>query len=258
MSSQTLPPAEIDPLLVSSATLFYVKLLCMIVIIGVTLTFGFMPLFCSGCRKSSKLLGIANAFSGGLFMGIGLFHLLPEANENFQKYYSTPEGQAAFFLDKPMPYFIAFISYSLILFLEKVAFDSHSLTEHTHNKDKDFDELNEPLLKEENEEDSKEKEQKDKSISIARSTTQSAKLKQKEDLSDYFNAKKEPNPKDNIFHDCFALKYNRRYSFDQTDANNLSEIDSDQDENTLKNVVSSKGKFASYLQARNISMIYNI
>ena len=74
----------------------------------------------------------------------------------------------------------------------------------------------------------------------------------------YFNAKKEPNPKDNIFHDCFALKFNRRYSFDNTDTNNISEIDSDQDENTLKNVVSSKGKFASYLQARNLSKKYNI
>ena len=258
MSSQTIPPAEIDPLLVSTTTLFYVKVACMAVIIGVTLTFGFMPLFCSGCRKSSKLLGIANAFSGGLFMGIGLFHLLPEANENFEKYYSTPEGQVAFFFDKPMPYFIAFVSYSLILFLEKVAFDSHSLTEHTHHKENDLDELNEPLLKEEKEEDAKEKEQKDKPLPIARSISQSVKPKQKEDLSDYFNAKKEPNPKDNIFHDCFALKFNRRYSFDNTDTNKKSEIDSDQDENTLKNVVSSKGKFASYLQARNLSKKYNI
>ena len=149
-----------------------------------------------------------------------------------------------------MPYFIAFVSYSLILFLEKVAFDSHSLTEHTHHKENDLDELNEPLMTEEKEED--------KPLPIARSISQSVKPKQKEDLSDYFNAKKEPNPKDNIFHDCFALKFNRRYSFDNTDTNNISEIDSDQDENTLKNVVSSKGKFASYLQARNLSKKYNI
>lgn len=31
-----------------------------------------------------RLLGLANAFSGGLFMGISLFHLLPEVK--FSKY----------------------------------------------------------------------------------------------------------------------------------------------------------------------------
>jgi len=30
--------------------------------------------------KSVKVLGLANAFSGGLFMGISLFHLLPEVS----------------------------------------------------------------------------------------------------------------------------------------------------------------------------------
>jgi hypothetical protein len=29
---------------------------------------------------SVKFLGLANAFSGGLFMGLALFHLLPEVN----------------------------------------------------------------------------------------------------------------------------------------------------------------------------------
>ena len=240
-TSQIQPIPQVDPLLVPSQILFYTKLGCIFVIIIITLTFGFMPLFCTGCRKSSKLLGIANAFSGGLFMGIGLFHLLPEAGENFEKYFATPEGISSVIYGKPMPYFIAFVSYSLILFLEKVAFDSHSLTEHTHHKESSNiqqNELEEPLLE-------KKKENKENSNSKG--------LIPKEDIADeYFNVKNEPNPKDNIYHDCFAVKFNKRYSFDKNDNCNMSEVDSDQDENTLKNVVSSKGKFASYLQARNL------
>ena len=96
--------------------LIYFKIGCILIITFVSLLFGLMPLFCN-IKKSSKLLGFANAFSGGLFMGIGLFHLLPEAQENFDSYYSNPEVQGSFFSSQPLSYFIAFISYSLILFL---------------------------------------------------------------------------------------------------------------------------------------------
>lgn len=32
----------------------------------------------------------------------------------------------------PFPFFLAFMTYSLILFIEKVAFNSHALIEHDH------------------------------------------------------------------------------------------------------------------------------
>lgn len=70
-------------------------------------------------------MGIANAFSGGIFLGIGLFHLLPEGQEKF-------EGNGL--LSKyPSAYFLAFCAYSLILFIEKVAFNSHQLIDHGHD-----------------------------------------------------------------------------------------------------------------------------
>ena len=80
--------------------------------------------FSKRCRTSTKFLGIANAFSGGIFLGIGLFHLLPEGQEKFEgnKLLST----------YPSAYFLAFCSYSLILFIEKVAFNSHQLLDHGH------------------------------------------------------------------------------------------------------------------------------
>jgi hypothetical protein len=87
--------------------------------------------FSTRCRKSTKILGLANAFSGGLFMGIALFHLLPESVENFNIYFSK-DGENSRWKNLPCASFLAFISYSLILLVEKVAFDSHSLTEHDH------------------------------------------------------------------------------------------------------------------------------
>ena len=86
------------PTNLSSSTniILYFKIISFFIIISISLIFGLIPLYSNSCRKSSKLLGLANAFSGGLFMGIGLFHLLPEAGENFEKYYLTPEGKNSF------------------------------------------------------------------------------------------------------------------------------------------------------------------
>jgi zinc transporter 1/2/3 len=103
----------------------------LVIILGVTLLFGYFPLFWKRCRNSTKFLGIANAFSGGIFMGIALFHLLPESNENFEGYFKKMAPESAF-KDLPNAYFIAFLCYSLVLFVEKVAFNSHALIEHDH------------------------------------------------------------------------------------------------------------------------------
>jgi len=220
--------------------LIYFKIGCILIITLVSLLFGLMPLYCN-IKKSSKLLGMANAFSGGLFMGIGLFHLLPEAGENFESYYMTPEGKKSIIFGQPLSYFIAFISYSLILFLEKVAFNSHSLTAHTHGEGRSHvhhDDLDEPLLNEFDEEEN----------------LKGRHIKNKNDLAEeFFNIpSNEKNKK--VFHDCTNIYYPTNRSSDNAIINKkfIEEHDSDEDENTLKNVLSSKGQFASFLQTRNI------
>jgi len=35
----------------------------------------------------------------------------------------------------PFPFFLAFLTYCLILFIEKIAFNSHALIEHDHGED---------------------------------------------------------------------------------------------------------------------------
>jgi hypothetical protein len=220
--------------------------------------------FSSQCRKSSKLIGLANAFSGGLFMGIALFHLFPESNESFEEYFASPEGQNSEMRGLPMTFFIAFCAYSLILLFEKVAFDSHSLTEHTHEGHHDIAEI-QSISNDDKEATTplvpiKENEHEEETKGVAEI---------KEDLADSYFGKhsnkrlwspiiKSKSNEKAIYSDCFALSFksNNTKNFSMNEGKkdiHEDDEDSDEDEQILKNVVSSKGKFASYLQARNLS-----
>lgn len=169
---------------------FYVKIASIILVELITLGFGLIPLCMTQLKANSKLLSYSNAFSGGLFMGIGLFHLLPEAN----LFISTAQTSRNSF---PLGYFVAFLSYSLILCIEKVLFDSESLTDHYDSSDHDVDDT----------------------AVVPQST--------KPLLEEYGPEKEMNNEKDN----------------------------DDINEETIKNVVTSKGKFVSFLHVRNISKI---
>ena len=73
--------------------------------------FGILPYAIEKCRMNESFLSYANTFSGGLFFGIGQFHLLPESVEKLSK-----------FSPLPLAYFLAVIGYSFILFIQKVVF----------------------------------------------------------------------------------------------------------------------------------------
>ena len=73
--------------------------------------FGIFPYMIKKCRTNNSFLSYANTFSGGLFFGIGIFHLLSEGVEKLSKY-----------SDLPIPYFLASLGYSFILFIQKVIF----------------------------------------------------------------------------------------------------------------------------------------
>ena len=144
---QTINPSE-------SSFLFYFKIFSFVIIVIITFSFGLLPIFFAKYRQTT-ILNYANPFAGGIFIGIGLFHLLPDASFDFDQYYRSKEGSSSFFYGFPMSYFIAFLSYSFILYLEKVAF---STDEKKSGKDikledkKEYklnDEIIEPLLKKE-------------------------------------------------------------------------------------------------------------
>ena len=98
-----------------------IKLASLVFLLGMAVCFGFMPYFISSCRKSNKFLSLSNAFSAGIFLGMGLFHILPESSKMLEE--AT---------ELPLAYICCFLSYALILFVEKVAFNSHSIVHATH------------------------------------------------------------------------------------------------------------------------------
>ena len=109
------------------------KIVSIFVFLGMAMVFGLMPYYVKKFRTSTKFLSISNAFAGGLFLGIGLFHVLPEGAEKLKEY------------SLPWAFFCAYLSYALILFVEKVAFNSHSLLHGHGNSHKDAKINVEPL-----------------------------------------------------------------------------------------------------------------
>jgi zinc transporter 1/2/3 len=81
---------------------------------------------------SFKLIGIANSFSGGIFLCVALLHLLPESAEIFEEYFEhtsveDDEGNAiTVHKHFPISFLLAFTGYTIILIIEKVIFDSHT------------------------------------------------------------------------------------------------------------------------------------
>ena len=114
----------------NSTTNIILKVVSIVVFLAMAVIFGVMPHFIEKCRKSTTFLSVSNAFAGGLFLGIGLFHVLPESNEMLED-----------LTEAPLAFFCAFLSYALILFVEKVSFNSHSLL-HDHGHSKKEDDIN--------------------------------------------------------------------------------------------------------------------
>lgn len=200
------------------------KVIGLIIILGLALLFGFLPYFCKICRKSTRIIGLANAFSGGIFLGIALFHLLPESAELMKAYFNPEEDhdheheeaklrkleehEESIWEKLPLPYMIAFLSYSLILFIEKVAFNSHALIDHDHG-DGGHDHGHDD-----------------------------------QELKSHSSHEEDDHDHNDHKHDKDKKKANK-----VTDDN--SDSDKDEDEEALKNVISSKGQLASAMYVRN-------
>ena len=197
-------------------SVFYIKIFYLIIIWLISFIFGLLPLCFNNCRKELRLLNYANAFSAGIFLGIGFFHILPEATESFENYFLN-EGQNSIIKGWPIVYLLAFLSYSLILYLEKVAFNSHALIAHTHgdehdiNHNENIDELKEPLLDNDNNHDKIDKK---------------------------------------IYHDCTNDLFENNNNEKELCFLNNNVHD---DEQIIRNIISSKGQFSSVLQSRNLS-----
>ena len=141
---------NINPLKDNDNLNVILKIVSIISMFAMGLGFGIMPNYIQSCKKSPTFLGLSNSFAGGLFLGIGLFHILPESAEKFEENESLK--------GIPLAYFLAFLSYALILFVEKVISNSHSLV-HNHDHNNENEEIQvrkEPLIHDENNEQKEE------------------------------------------------------------------------------------------------------
>jgi zinc transporter 1/2/3 len=64
-----------------------IKIFAMIVMFLLIIVVGSLPIRIKSFKSNPLVLSMTKAFSGGLFLAVGLVHLLPEANEHFENYY---------------------------------------------------------------------------------------------------------------------------------------------------------------------------
>ena len=101
--------------------IFWTKLGFIFVVFFEAFISGMIPTWSESCRKSPKILGIANSFAGGIFLAIALMHIMPEMIETW----NTLQGEPAKLF--PLPELLIFIGYTFILIIDKVLFDSRAL-----------------------------------------------------------------------------------------------------------------------------------
>lgn len=96
------------------------------------LLMGMIPVKIKSFRESPKILGVANAFSGGVFLAIALMHIMPEQTESYQGLADDGEiskGLGSF----PLPFLLMVLGYTLILIIDKVLFDAHDILDGGHD-----------------------------------------------------------------------------------------------------------------------------
>lgn len=92
------------------------KLIAFIVILFMGIGGGFLSLRLGTLKESERLFSLGNAFGGGIFLGAGLIHMLPDAHDELSQLGAN----------YPFTFLICALGFLLILYLEKVLVHGHS------------------------------------------------------------------------------------------------------------------------------------
>lgn len=76
-----------------------------------------IPLRNKSFSQNTKLLGLANSFAGGIFLMLAFGHLLPHSTSVLE----------SINVDRSLAFHFTLFGYLLVFFIEKIAFDSHSI-----------------------------------------------------------------------------------------------------------------------------------
>ncbi len=93
------------------------KMAAVLVVLLVGLAGGFLSKRMEGAEGGETALSLGNALAGGIFLGAGLLHLLPDAAEGM--------GTLIPGLDFPLAFLLAAAGFALVLFIERVLFSAH-------------------------------------------------------------------------------------------------------------------------------------
>jgi len=95
-----------------------VKLLAVSLIWVLSIVFALLPFPLRNFAHAPKILSLANAFSGGVFLGAGFNHLLPEAEIGWSSFSWNP--------NLPLAHSICVLAFLAVFFIEKILFNNDS------------------------------------------------------------------------------------------------------------------------------------
>ncbi len=96
-----------------SMSAFTIKIIAALAILAVGVVGGLIPILVTRHNASHRFLSLGNALAGGIFLGAGFLHLLPEAGEALDERFEYPVG--------PL---LAAAGVCLLLLIDRVLFES--------------------------------------------------------------------------------------------------------------------------------------
>ena len=79
---------------------------------------GLIPRVLGSCRRSKAALSFMNCFAAGVFVSIGLIHLIPEGNDQYDGWAADEGIEDAF----PLYYTLTFVGILASVLIDKVLF----------------------------------------------------------------------------------------------------------------------------------------
>ncbi len=92
-----------------------IKILAGLSIFGIAIVGGMIPILVAKQQASRRYLSLGNALAGGIFLGVGFVHLLPEADEALRK-----------LVDYPLAPLLAALGVGLLLLVDRVFLESRN------------------------------------------------------------------------------------------------------------------------------------
>jgi len=93
---------------------------------------GLLPILIRNFRTNKLFISLSQCFAGGLFLAVGLIHILPEAREKLEGSWKLADGHDD---DRfPLSYFLCLLTFSLILLIDKVLFNNTDMIEQIEGK----------------------------------------------------------------------------------------------------------------------------